>query len=256
MAEPAAGVTAIRAVVFDIDDTLLPWQTVPHWQWAWRPRGPVLSERHVLAVLHRTLHTWDRRRWQGLVGEAPPADLAAHRGFLASTLSEIAGHELPTTESEAVLNRFLRPAGEIETFPDAAPTLDRLRGDGFEVAAVTALPHEVADHVLRRAGISNLPIVVSGESAPGLPTAAEFRAAAQAVHRRPREVLLVGDLFWSDVRAAARAGLHPVLIDRRDWASRVQARRVRTLAEIPALAHEAPPPPETAVEGGGPEPPA
>ena len=62
-----------RAVVFDLDETLIPLHTFARWQWAWRPNGPALSDRHVRAALRRELHAWDRRRWRGLVGAEPPA---------------------------------------------------------------------------------------------------------------------------------------------------------------------------------------
>ena len=240
MPSPSSGHPS--AILFDLDDTLLPWQTLPHWQWAWRPRGPLLSERHVLAAVHRSLHAWDRRRWQGLVGEAAPTDPAALVAHLGATLNEIAGHPLPASETDAVVQRFLRPAGEIETYPDTAPALDRLRSDGFEIGVATPLPREVAEHLLRRAGLGELPVLVAGEATPGLPAVAAFRLAVEGLGRRPREVLYAGDLFWSDVRAAGRAGLHPILVDRHDWGTHVIARRVRSLAELVEAAREAPPP--------------
>ncbi len=246
---------AAPAVLFDLDDTLVPWQTVPHWQWAWRPRGPVLSERRVLAAIHRSLHAWDRRRWQGLVGETPPADLAAHRQHLVATLHAIAGHPLPTEETEAVVNRFLRPAGEIEAFADVRPCLGRLAQEGIRIGAVTALPAEAAQHALRRAGLADVSLLQTGESPlPGLPAPGAFRAAAQSLGHKPAEILYVGDLFWSDVRAAARVGFRTVLLDRREWAARVLARRIRSLSEVPDLALH--PPAETAPtepDGPGPE---
>ncbi len=258
MAPPPAGAAA--AVLFDVEDTLVPWQTVAHWQWAWRPRGPVLAERHVLAALHRSVHAWDRRRWQGLVGEAPLADLAAYREHLSATLSAIAGHPLPPAETEAVVSRFLRPAGEIETFADTAPCLERLRSAGVKIGVVSTLSAEDAQFTLKRAGLGGLAVVLTASSpAPTLPDPVAFRAAARALGVRPREALFVGDLFWSDVRAAARVGFTSIFIDRRDWSPRVLARRIHTLAEVPGLALAPPTPQEfgdSATAGPGPEPPA
>lgn len=258
MASPSPG--ALAAVLFDLDDTLVPWHTLPHWQWAWRPRGPVLSERHVLAAVHRSLHAWDRRRWQGLVGEAPPADLAAHRAHLEATLAAIAGHPLPADETTAVVNRFLKPAGEIESFPDVVPCLAQLAADGVGVGVVTALPAEAAHHALKRVGLGDLHVVATGESSsPPLPAPAAWKAAAEAVGHKPREILYVGDLFWSDVRAATRVGFSTVLVDRRDWLPRVLARRIRTLADVPGLRKSPTPepgPPPGHEEGPSSQPPA
>ncbi|HEY1198566.1 MAG TPA: hypothetical protein VGG32_07560, partial [Thermoplasmata archaeon] len=63
----------VDAVLLDLDDVLVPFQTPAAWQWAWRPQGPVLGERRVKAAVRRALKAWDRRRWQGLTGKAPPA---------------------------------------------------------------------------------------------------------------------------------------------------------------------------------------
>ena len=257
---PETAAATLTGVLLDLDDTLLPWQTLPHWQWAWRPRGPVLSERHVVAALHRSLHAWDRRRWQGLVGEAPALDAAAYRDHLIATLTEIAGHSLPPEEVTAVVQRFLKPAGEVETFPDVVPALAHLAASGVRVGVTTSLPADAARYALHRAGLRDLQVVAYGDGpAPGLPSPAAYRAAAQAIDRKPKEVLFLGDLFWSDVRAAARAGLHAVLVDRRDWSPRVLARRIRTLAEVGGLLAGPPPAaplPSQDGEGPGDAPPS
>ncbi|MCI4337013.1 MAG: HAD family hydrolase [Thermoplasmata archaeon] len=229
----AAAPPGVKAVVIDLDDTLIPWQTVAHWQWAWRPRGPVLSERRTMAAIHRSLHDWDRRRWHGLIGTEPQPDGEDHRDFLAETLAGIAGHALPEAETDAVVERFLKPAGEIERYPDTEAALGRLGSLGLALAVSSALPEAAARHALHRVGLGKLPVVATAERpVPGLPVAAGYRTIAKELHLRPSEVLYVGDLFWSDVRAAARAGMPSALMDHRDWAARVQAPRLRSLSEI------------------------
>jgi len=249
-----SGATGAKVVLLDVDDTLVPWQTVAHWQWAWRPKGPVLSERHVLAAIRRSLHAWDRRRWQGVIGEAPPADVAAHRQHLEATLTAVAGHALPPAETEAVVHRFLHPAGEIETFTDALPCLNTLTAEGIRVAAVTHLPEESARYALRRAGLGTVEVVVAGDRpVPPIPAPTAFRAAAEALATKPRDILVVGDLFWSDVRAAARLGFRTLYLDRRDWAAKVLSARARTLAEVaPTALKTAMEPPPSAPESEGP----
>ena len=238
----------IRVVLFDLDDTLVPWQTLNHWQWAWRPRGPVLSERHVRAALRRSLHSWDRRRWRGLVGAEPPTDLSTLRQHLKATLSAVAGHELPEAESEAVLGRFLHPAGEIETFPDVAPALRDLTAAGVRIAVVTPLPIEVARWSLRRAQIPEPAFLLAGDDPEGPPVPAKqaFRKAVEQTGVGVDSGLYVGDLFWSDVRAATRAGLLSVLLDRTQAFPKVGGRKVGSLSGLGAvLAQPSPPVPET-----------
>jgi FMN phosphatase YigB (HAD superfamily) len=250
-AAPPAGV---KAVVLDLDDTLVPWQTVAHWQWAWRPKGPVLSERRTLAAVHRALHDWDRRRWHGLVGSAPPADAEAHRQFLTETLTGISGHALPAAETTAVIDRFLKPAGEIESYPDTPAVLRRLEELGCAVAVSTAMPEAAAHHALHRVGLGRLRLVSAAERPlPAPPAAAGYRAIAKELGAKPSELLYVGDLFWSDVRAAARAGFQTALMDHRGWAIRVLAPRLKNLAELPErVLHPTEPVVEAPDEGPGP----
>ncbi|HTT26643.1 MAG TPA: HAD family hydrolase [Thermoplasmata archaeon] len=223
-----------RALLIDLDDTLIPWNTVGHWQWAWKPQGPRLAERRVQAALRRTLRAWDRRRWHGLVGAEPPVDLALRRTHLFETLTAIAGHGLPEAEATAVVDRFDRPAGEIETFPDALPAVRRCAAEGVAVGVVSELPKEAARRALQRTGLGELRLVALGDdpAEARLPSKAGFRAACQALGFPAAQTVFVGDLFWSDVRAAARAGLTSVLLDRFDRFGGVEARRIETLPEV------------------------
>ena len=226
-----------RAVLLDLDDVLVPWNTPGHWQWAWKPQGPKLGDRHVRSAIRRTLRSWDRRRWHGLVGSDPPTDVAARHHHLEETLTAIAGRRLPEDEMGAVLRRFDHPAGEIESFEDVRPALLRLESEKVPVGVVTDLPEEAARWALRRVGLSNLPLILhAGEPAASrLPARAGFRAACERLGTPASRTLYVGDLFWSDVRAAARAGLSAFLLDRFDRFSGVEAHRIASLAELPAL---------------------
>ena len=231
------GSAAVEAVVFDLDDVLVPFQTVAAWQWAWRPQGPVLGERRVLAAIRRSLKSWDRRRWHGVTGREPPADLAAFRRHLEESLANVAGHPLPPAETEAVVRRIQHPAGEVERYPDVAPALARLTAAGIRWGVATPLPAESAQWLLKRSGIDPARLLMTGEAAPGLPDRAAFRAAATGLSAPVERTAFVGDLFWSDVRAAARAGLPSLLVDRLEVWPKVQAGRIVTLDQLePGLA--------------------
>ena len=234
------GQEAVDGVLFDLDDVLVPFQTPAAWQWAWRPQGPVLGERRVRAAVRRSLKSWDRRRWRGLTGREPPADLAALHQHLRATLFEIAGHALPEGETEAVVRRLLRPAGEVETFPDVAPALERLRVAGVAWGVATPLPSESAQWLLRRVRIDPARLLVAGDGPHSLPDPAAFEAATTRLNLPHGRVAFVGDLFWSDARAAARAGLPSVLVDRHDAWPKVQFGRTESLAGL-----------ETALASGG-----
>ncbi len=226
------GSAAVDAILFDLDDVLVPFQTPAAWQWAWRPQGPVLGDRRVRAAVRRSLKTWDRRRWRGITGREPPVDLAALHQHLRDSLSEVAGHPLPEAETEAVVRRLLRPAGEVEKFPDVAPVLERLAAAGIPWGIATPLPAESAQWLLRRVGIETARLFVTGEGPSPLPDRAAFRAAAARLELPVERVAFVGDLFWSDARAAARAGLPSVLLDRHEAWPKVHSGRAVSLRDL------------------------
>ena len=225
----------VEAVLFDLDDVLVPFQTPAAWQWAWRPQGPVLGDRRVRAAVRRALKAWDRRRWLGLTGKAPPADLEALRAHLANALATVAGRSLPPAETEAVVRRFLHPAGEVEKYDDVPRAIDRLRAAGVQVGTVTPLPADAARWLLHRTGLPEALLVGSGDR-PGscVPDRSAYRSAAEALGAPVERVAYVGDLFWSDVRAAARAGLSAVLLDRREAWPKVLTGRLTTLDVLEA----------------------
>jgi len=247
----SAGSTEVDAVVFDLDDVLVPFHTLAGWQWAWRPQGPALGERRVQAAIRRSLHAWDKRRWQGLTGRAPPADIAALDAHLAATLAAIAGHALPPEESAAVVRRILRPAGEIERYADVLPALGRLRERQIAFGAVTPLPTESAQWLLRRTGLAAVPLLASGAAgAPTVPDRAVWRTVVERLGTAAERTAFVGDLFWSDVRAAHRAGLAAFLLDRHDAWPHVAAGRMRSLNDLEATIARGPASP--AADGGSP----
>jgi HAD superfamily hydrolase (TIGR01549 family) len=227
------GSRTLEAVLFDLDDVLVPLETPAAWQWAWRPQGPLLGERRVRSAVRRSLKAWDRRRWEGLTGRQPPADLEALRAHLTATLTAIAGHPVP--EAEAVVRRYLRPAGEVERYADALPALERLRAAQVKVGVVTPLPADSARWLLRRCGLPEALVLGAGDGpGPVVPDPKAFRAAAEALGVSGEQTGYVGDLFWSDVRAAARAGLASLLLDRREGWPHVQVGRIVDLGGLEA----------------------
>ncbi len=233
MTEPGPSEPPFSAVLFDLDDVLVPFHTVRAWQWAWHPQGPLLGERHAQTALRRSLHDWDRRRWRGVTGAEPAPDLAQLREHLAATLRALARHDLPPEESEAVVRRLLHPAGDVERFDDVAPALGRLERAGVRVGVLTPLPVESARWLLHRVGLSEELVVAAGDGpGPVVPAREAFRSAVDRLDGRLSRTAFVGDLYWSDVRAARRAGLAGLLLDRRESWPHVQEGRLTSLAGL------------------------
>ncbi|HEV2428815.1 MAG TPA: HAD family hydrolase [Thermoplasmata archaeon] len=245
---------AARAVVFDLDETLLPLQTPARWQWAWRPTGPVIPERHLASALRKADRAWDRRRWRGLIGAEPATGWADFERHVAETLRLVADRPLPLEEERAVVERYLRAQGPIETFPDVVPFARRLESEGIPYAVLSPMPHERSEGFLKRAGIDPIHLVRLPPSEPPPPAKSAFRSAADALGVRPAEAVFVGDLYWSDVRASARAGMRAVLIDRDGKAPAASGTRIRSLSELPeVLRGEAGGPPSAPKGPEGPE---
>jgi putative hydrolase of the HAD superfamily len=225
----------LRAVLWDFDDTLVPVHTLERWQWAWKPQGPRLNERHVRAAIREGMRHWDRRRWQGLMEDAPPADAAAYHDALRDMLFAIAGRSLPEAETEAVIARFPKYPGPIELYLDVRPCLEALRSRGLRMAVLVGPTGSRAHELLGQLRLTEFLPQVFGEGAEGphAPAAAAFEAACVKLETAPEETTFVGDLFWSDVRAAGRAGLRGILLDRHDWWGRVESARITSLSELP-----------------------
>jgi FMN phosphatase YigB (HAD superfamily) len=249
------GTGEVDAVLFDLDDVFVPFESPAAWQWAWRPQGPLLGERKVRATVRKSLKAWDHRRWLGLTRKEPPADTDALRQHLAATLGAIAGHPLPPEETDAVVRRMLHPAGEVESFPDVVPALERLRRASVRVGVATVLPREAAIWMLHRTGHPESILCVAADAGvPVIPDRSAFRAAVDHLGSTAERTVYVGDLYWSDVRAAARAGLASVLLDRHDAWPKVLHGRLTQLDALEATLAQGPAPPGSAEASEGSEP--
>lgn len=204
-----------EVVAFALEGVLAPLQSVLAWQWAWRPQGPRLGERHAQSVLRRSARTWDRRRWLGVAGRAPPADETTLREHLGETLRALAGRALPPEEREAVVRRLLHPTGEVERYPDVLPETERLAKAGRRPRAFSSLPDESARWMLQRAGLPPEMLITRAELGSAvLPSKEGYRSLGRILGAEGQRVTVVGALYWSDVRAAHRAGLRGLLVDR------------------------------------------
>lgn len=239
-----------EAVLFAVEEVLVPVETPRAWQWAWRPQGPVLGERHLQTVLRRGRRAWDRRRWLGLTGRASSADALAFSDHLAETLRALAGHALPPAETEAVVRRVQHPTGEVERFSEVPPLLERLGAAGVRCGAVSSLTEENARWVMHRTGLADSLLLSAGDPpGPSVPAPEALRAAAERLGVGRDRTAFVGGLYWSDVRAAHRAGLRAILVDRAGAWPHVQAGRLTSLQGLEEALRSVQGPPSGPEEG-------
>jgi putative hydrolase of the HAD superfamily len=125
-----------------------------------------------------------------------------------------------------------------ETFEDAAPALDALRGD-YRLALVTNGASCLQREKFEASGLTARfdAVVVSGDLGTAKPDPAVYAYALNALGAEPGEAVMVGDSLRNDVDGALAAGLGAVWVNR-DGRPRPQdrpdLREIAGLGELPA----------------------
>jgi phosphoglycolate phosphatase len=185
-----------RAVVFDLDGTLID------------------SEPDLARLLNKVLIEHGRSevhpgRVRGFVGDGVAK--LVERGFAAT------GGASPE-QCRIATRRFLdcyeaEPATLTRPYPGVAATLERLRGEGRNLAICTNKAERVTHAVLRALGLdSHFGAVVGGDTLPvKKPDPAPLRAAVERLGATPEEAVMVGD-NEHDAATARAAGIPCVLV--------------------------------------------
>jgi putative hydrolase of the HAD superfamily len=100
-------------------------------------------------------------------------------------------------------------------YPDAVECLTRLRGH-VRVAILTNGDQDQQQDKIRRTGLADLieTVIASSSLGAAKPDGAAFTLAADRLGVRPDEVAYVGDRLDVDARAATRAGMRGIWLDR------------------------------------------
>jgi putative hydrolase of the HAD superfamily len=223
----------IRAVLLDLDDTLMDHQTaagraVVHWAESMGLRGDpdelaarwaVVSNRHYARYQRRELTAREQQR-------ARARDFLPHLDLRADD------------EAQAAFDAYLALYRAAWTaFPDAAPALRQARGAGLRVGVLTNGEEAMQAAKLARGGLTGLvdELVASSTLPWSKPDPRSFLAACERLGSAPAETLMVGDSLPLDVHGARDAGLPAVLLDRYDAHPAADLRggvRVRDLAGL------------------------
>lgn len=199
----------IKAVLFDLDDTL--WPIIPVIQRAENQLYEWLLQ-NVPAVAQRVTIAGMRARRQELMATDPvyQLDLRLLRRKVLIEAFIDAGEDPAMVEQ--AMEVFSRARNEVVPFPDVLPTLTRLRSR----VALGSISNGVAD--LQAIGMAHF--FAASIAAYGIgcakPDAAIFHAACDALKVMPNEAAYVGDDPLLDVEGAQRAGLHGIWINRQE----------------------------------------
>ncbi|WP_431883283.1 HAD family hydrolase [Micromonospora gifhornensis] len=208
----------IRAVVFDIDDTLVDFSgatgrgLLAHLATT-RAVSPTDAEQYLalwrhLEQIHFTAY---------LRGECTFTEQRRRR---AREFCATAGFPLGPKESEtdAWVARYLEHCDKAFTlFPDVLPALDTLRHAEVRLAAMSNSDRAYQHRKLTALGIRDrLEALVCCDDVDGVakPDPRIFHAVCDRLGLAPAETVYVGDRLDSDARAAIAAGLTGVWLDR------------------------------------------
>ncbi len=208
--------TAPKAILFDLDDTLLDMYSAMHSSWqeicadvAPRLGGDSASLRE--AIRRESAIFWADEE---TVAEyrVRPLDSRTYVVRLA-LLSE----GLDESSTEEIARRSLRGYLErVAPFDDSIETLEALRSQGYRLGMVTNGSSETQREKIARWNLEPYfdEIVIESEFGRGKPDPAVFARALAGTGAAPHEAWMVGDNLYADIGGARAAGIHSVWIHR------------------------------------------
>ncbi|MBB5930224.1 HAD family hydrolase [Streptomyces echinatus] len=228
---------SIRAVVWDVDDTLFDYTTADRegMRAHLSAEGLLLAHEGVEQALLRWREVTDAQWARFSAGEV---DFITQR---RDRTRVFLGRELTDDEADAWFQRYLAHyEAAWSLFPDVLPALEALAAS-HRHAVLSNSSVTVQEHKLRTLGLLDRfeAVLCAAELGVSKPEAGAFLAVCEALGLPPHEVAYVGDHPEIDGRGAAEAGLLSVWIDRGTAGVRAVgeavAHRISTLAELPAL---------------------
>jgi len=227
----------MRAVLFDLDDTLIDYtgRVEGCWDAACAQAAP-----HGVDVVALAQAVHEARRW--FWGDPDRharerVDMLGAWTKIAALALERVGRPSERVAREVAVDFSLRRTAATTIFDDALPCLHGLCARGVPLGLVTNGDARMQREKLERHQLGHFfdVVVIEGELGVGKPDATVYRHALRALGVEASQAMMVGDNFEWDVAGAARAGLTGVWLDRagRGGAETAHATRtIRTLAEL------------------------
>jgi putative hydrolase of the HAD superfamily len=257
---------AIRAVLFDLDDTLVP-EEMPDQEALLaaselvRAKYGEASENLVRTVTVRAYELWKSNPVYALSNEVGVGPLEALWGRFdaADPVLGVLRDWVPAYRREvwrsALEKHGVKDGGlateigrafqserraRMSPFSDSAPVLGQLIRDGYQLALVTNGAPLIQREKLDGSGLARFFdfVIVSGDIGIGKPDPRVFERALEALRAGPHEAAMVGNRLERDVQGAKNAGIRSVLIRRRGLSSGDGPSpefEISSLEELPAL---------------------
>lgn len=197
----------IRAVLFDLDDTLMDHVSAMHAGLdEWCAELGVAQGQHARfsAIERKWFSAYER-------GEV------THQGQRIERCREFLGQALDDAASLAAYDGYLAAyQRNWRAFPDALPALRRALAAGLNVGILTNGAREMQEGKLRAGGL-NLPevqLIATVDLGIPKPQAAAYHEGCRVLRSEPAHTLMVGDSLANDVEGARAAGLQAVYLQR------------------------------------------
>ncbi|MGY0491558.1 HAD family hydrolase [Streptomyces sp. WG-D5] len=225
--------TAIKAIVWDIDDTIFDYANAD--TVGMREHLTVEGLLDGFGSVEEALVRWraaTRQHWARF--EAGESDWEGQRRDRVRTF---VGGAMADDEADGWFARYLAHyEAAWALFPDTVPALDALAA-GYRHAVLSNSSLHNQDRKLRALGVRDRfeAVLCAAELGVAKPEAAAFHAVCEELGLAPHEVAYVGDQPDTDARGAVDAGLSGIWLDRAGLGGRPELVRITGLDQLPAL---------------------
>ena len=208
--------TPPKAILFDLDDTLLDMWTAMQSSWEDICADVAPGLGCDAASLRETIRRESALFWadEGAVAEYRVKPLESRTIVVRLSLLSMG---LDESDAEEIAGRSLRGYLErVAPFPDAIETLESLRSQGYRLGMVTNGSSDTQREKIGRWQLEPYfdEIVIESEFGGGKPDPGVFRQALAGTGAAPDEAWMVGDNLYADIGGAQGVGVHSVWIHR------------------------------------------
>ncbi len=234
---------AIKAIFFDLDDTLLD-DTISSERSAALVAAELAGDRgiapHDLAVayMEEAMGFWERLE----PGAAKPPSGAIRPTLWNAALARYEIEDAPLAKRLADRYDAVR-VERVELFPETLPVLHALHGR-YKMAIITNGFAETHEAKIARLELSRFfdTVVLAGEMQLAKPDPAVFKHAMAQLSVSATESVMVGDRFDRDVQGAHAAGMRAIWVNSRREVMPAGARppeaEIASIADLPAALNQ------------------
>ena len=208
--------TPPKAILFDLDDTLLDMWTAMQRSWEEICADVAPGLGCDAGALRETIRRESALFWadEEAVGEYRVKPLESRTIVVRLSLLSMG---LDDSDAEEIAGRSLRGYLErVAPFDDAIETLESLRSQGYRLGMVTNGSSDTQREKIGRWQLEPYfdEIVIESEFGRGKPDPGVFRQALAGTRAAPDEAWMVGDNLYADIGGAQGVGVHSVWIHR------------------------------------------